>query len=143
MDYEVFLVSRMREEFTHSKDAKKAILAGLKDSGEVVTAAGLIMISVFTGFMLAPDPIIKSMGFALTFGIVFDAFIVRMALVPAVMTIMGKAAWYMPRWLEKILPNIDVEGTTIQTEVDKKTLNNKKKHSTQIETDRVSELRRP
>lgn len=127
MDYEVFLVSRMREEFTHSKDAKKAILAGLKDSGGVVTAAGLIMIAVFAGFMLAPDPIIKSMGFALTFGIVFDAFVVRMAIVPAVMTLMGKAAWYLPKWLDKILPNIDVEGTSIQTEVEKRKTNHKEK----------------
>ncbi|MEI2403041.1 MMPL family transporter [Niallia taxi] len=123
MDYEVFLVSRMREEFTHSKDAKKAILAGIKDSGGVVTAAGLIMVAVFAGFMLAPDPIIKSMGFALTFGIVFDAFVVRMAIVPAVMTLMGKAAWYLPKWLDKILPNIDVEGTSIQTEVEKRKTN--------------------
>ena len=120
MDYEVFLVSRMREEFTHSRDAKKAILAGLRDSGGVVTAAGLIMVAVFAGFMLAPDPIIKSMGFALTFGIVFDAFVVRMAIVPAVMTLMGKAAWYLPKWLDRILPNIDVEGTSIQTEVKKR-----------------------
>ncbi len=127
MDYEVFLVSRMREEFTHSKDAKKAILAGLKDSGGVVTAAGLIMVAVFAGFMLAPDPIIKSMGFALTFGIVFDAFVVRMAIVPAVMTLMGKAAWYLPKWLDKILPNIDVEGTSIQTEVEKRKTNHKEK----------------
>ncbi|MCM3324663.1 MMPL family transporter [Cytobacillus kochii] len=127
MDYEVFLVSRMREEFTHSKDAKKAILAGLKDSGGVVTAAGLIMVAVFAGFMLAPDPIIKSMGFALTFGILFDAFVVRMAIVPAVMTIMGKAAWYLPKWLDKILPNIDVEGTSIQTEVKKRKTNHNEK----------------
>ncbi|MEK4670967.1 MMPL family transporter [Niallia sp. FSL R7-0271] len=127
MDYEVFLVSRMREEFTHSKDAKKAILAGLKDSGGVVTAAGLIMVAVFAGFMLAPDPIIKSMGFALTFGILFDAFVVRMAIVPAVMTLMGKAAWYLPEWLNKILPNIDVEGTSIQTEVKKRKTNHNEK----------------
>ncbi|MFD1452659.1 MMPL family transporter [Oceanobacillus sojae] len=117
MDYEVFLVSRMREEFTHTGDAKKAILAGMKDSGGVVTAAGLIMVAVFAGFMFAPDPIIKSMGFALTFGIVFDAFIVRMAIVPAVMELMGNAAWYLPKWLDRILPNIDVEGTSIQTEL--------------------------
>lgn len=139
MDYEVFLVSRMREEFTHSKDAKKAILAGIKDSGGVVTAAGLIMIAVFTGFMLAPDPIIKSMGFALTFGIIFDAFVVRMAIVPAVMTLMGKAAWYLPSWLDKILPNIDVEGTSIQKEKAESKTSNKKKYSPRIKEERVSE----
>lgn len=120
MDYEVFLVSRMREEFTHTGDARKAILAGMRDSGGVVTAAGLIMIAVFAGFMLAPDPIIKSMGFALTFGVLFDAFVVRMAIVPAVMMLMGKAAWYLPKWLDKILPNIDVEGEAVMKELEKK-----------------------
>ncbi|KGR76359.1 MMPL family transporter [Ureibacillus sinduriensis] len=139
MDYEVFLVSRMREEFTHSKDAHKAILAGIKESGGVVTAAGLIMIAVFTGFMLAPDPIIKSMGFALTFGIIFDAFVVRMAIVPAVMTLMGKAAWYLPNWLDKILPNIDVEGTSIQKEIDESMAINKKKNSLRMKEEQVSE----
>lgn len=139
MDYEVFLVSRMHEDFTHSKDAKKAILAGLKDSGGVVTAAGLIMVAVFTGFMLAPDPIIKSMGFALTFGIIFDAFVVRMAIVPAVMTLMGNAAWYLPKWLDKILPNIDVEGTSIQKEIVESKTRNKKKYPPRIKEERVSE----
>lgn len=117
MDYEVFLVSRMREEYTHTKDERKAILAGLRDSGGVVTAAGLIMMAVFAGFMLAPDPIIKSMGFALTFGVLFDAFIVRMAIVPAVMMLMGKAAWYLPKWLDKLLPNIDIEGEEMLKEI--------------------------
>lgn len=113
MDYEVFLVSRMREEFTHTGDAKKAILAGMKDSGTVVTAAGFIMMSVFSGFMFAADPIVKSMGMALTFGVLFDAFVVRLTIVPAIMTLMGKSAWYLPNWLNKILPNIDVEGESI------------------------------
>jgi len=116
MDYEVFLVSRMREVFTHTGDARKAVLAGMKDSGGVVTAAGLIMISVFTGFMLAPDPIIKAMGFSLTFGVIFDAFVVRMAIVPAVMILMGKASWYLPKWLDKLLPNLDIEGESFMKE---------------------------
>ncbi|MDP1395150.1 MMPL family transporter [Lysinibacillus capsici] len=119
MDYEVFLVSRMREEYVHSGDAQKAVLVGIKDSSSVVTAAGLIMISVFTGFMLAPDPIIKSMGFALTFGIIFDAFVVRLTIVPAVMILMGKSAWYLPKSLDKIIPNIDIEGTTLIEEINK------------------------
>ncbi|MFE4708657.1 MMPL family transporter [Peribacillus simplex] len=113
MDYEVFLVSRIREEFTHTGDARKAILVGIKESGKVVTAAGLIMMAVFAGFMLAPDPILKSMGLALTFGVLFDAFIVRMAIVPAVMTLLGNSAWYLPKWLDKILPNIDIEGESV------------------------------
>lgn len=120
MDYEVFLVSRMREVYSHTGDAKKAILAGMRDSGGVVTAAGLIMISVFAGFMFAPDPIIKQMGLALTFGVLFDAFIVRMAIVPAIMSLMGKAAWYLPKWLDKILPDLDIEGESIMRDLEKK-----------------------
>lgn len=119
MDYEVFLVSRMREVFIQTGDARKAVLAGMRDSGGVVTAAGLIMISVFTGFMLAPDPIIKSIGLALTFGVLFDAFVVRMAIVPAVMIIMGKYAWYLPKWLDKILPNVDIEGQSFMEEMER------------------------
>lgn len=120
MDYEVFLVSRIREEYSHSGDAKKAVLVGLQDSGRVVIAAGFIMMAVFAGFMLAPDPIIKSMGFALTFGVLFDAFIVRMTIVPAIMILMGKTAWYLPKWLDKILPRIDIEGESIMQETEEK-----------------------
>jgi membrane protein YdfJ len=131
MDYEVFLVSRMREEYKHTGDAKQAVLAGMNHSGGVVTAAGLIMISVFTGFMLAEDPIIKSMGFALAFGILFDAFIVRMMIVPGVMTLMGKSAWYLPKWLDRILPNLDIEGESVMEELK---LNNIKKISNGLST---------
>lgn len=119
MDYEVFLVSRMREEYSHSGDARKAVLAGVRDSGGVVTAAGLIMIVVFTGFMMANDPMTKVIGLALAFGVLFDAFIVRMMIVPAVMLLMGKAAWYMPKWLDKILPNVDIEGESIMKDIEK------------------------
>ncbi|PFJ93895.1 hypothetical protein CN957_30150 [Bacillus cereus] len=120
MDYEVFLVSKMREVYTHTGDPKRAIVEGMRESGRVVVAAGLIMMSVFIGFMLAPDTIIKSIGMALTFGVFFDAFIVRMTIVPAVMTLMGKSAWYLPKWLDKILPNIDVEGESIIHRVENK-----------------------
>ncbi|WP_371878405.1 MMPL family transporter [Bacillus sp. MMSF_3353] len=113
MDYEVFLASRMREVYTHTGNPKEAILAGIRDSGKVVAAAGLIMIAVFFGFMLMPDPMVKAIGMSLAFGVIFDAFVVRLTIVPAVMTLMGKAAWYMPKWLDKILPNIDVEGESI------------------------------
>lgn len=119
MDYEVFLVSRMREEYTHSGDARKAVLAGIRDSGGVVTAAGLIMIAVFGGFMMTPDPMTKIIGLALTFGVLFDAFIVRMLIVPAVMLLLGKSAWYLPKWLDKLLPNIDIEGESIIHELEK------------------------
>lgn len=113
MDYEVFLASRMREVYTHTGNPKEAILAGMRDSGKVVAAAGLIMIAVFFGFMLMPDPMVKAIGMSLAFGVLFDAFVVRLTIVPAAMTLMGKAAWYMPKWLDKILPNIDVEGESI------------------------------
>ncbi|WP_337101866.1 MMPL family transporter [Paenibacillus sp. YIM B09110] len=117
MDYEVFLLSRMREEYKHTGNARRAVLAGIKHSGAVVTAAGLIMVSVFMGFMLSEEAIVKSMGFALAFGILFDAFVVRMMLVPAVMTILGKSAWYLPRWLDRILPNLDIEGESVMEEM--------------------------
>lgn len=117
MDYEVFLVSRMREEFTHTGDARKAVMSGIRNSGAVVTAAGLIMIAVFAGFIFAEDPIIKSMGLALAFGVLFDAFVVRMAIVPAIMMLLGKSAWYLPKWMDRILPNIDVEGEAVMSQV--------------------------
>lgn len=120
MDYEVFLVSRMREEYKKSGDAKQSVLAGMRDSGGVVTAAGIIMISVFAGFVLADEPTIKLMGLALAFGVLFDAFVVRMLIVPGVMTLLGKAAWYFPKWLDRLLPNLDVEGEEVMKAVEKK-----------------------
>jgi membrane protein YdfJ len=116
MDYEVFLVSKMREEYSNTGNARAAVLAGMKENGTVVTAAGLIMASVFAGFILAADPIIKQMGLSLTLGVLFDAFVVRLTIVPAFMTLMGKSAWYLPKWLDKILPNIDIEGNSIMRE---------------------------
>lgn len=113
MDYEVFLVSRMREEYSRSGDGRKAVLAGMANSGGVVTAAGLIMVVVFASFVFVEDTMIKSMGLALAFGILVDAFIVRMTIVPAVMALMPRMAWYFPRWLDRITPNIDVEGESI------------------------------
>lgn len=120
MDYEIFLVSKMREIYTHTGDTRKAILYGMRDSGGVVTAAALIMMAVFFGFMMNHDAMIKSIGMALAFGVFFDAFIVRMTIVPAVMTLMGKSAWYIPKWLDRILPNIDVEGESITNKEDSK-----------------------
>ncbi|WP_338540648.1 MMPL family transporter [Paenibacillus tundrae] len=113
MDYEVFLVSRMREDYSHTGDAHQSVKSGMTHSGPVVTAAGLIMIAVFASFIFAEDTIIKSMGLALAFGILIDAFVVRMTLVPAIMTILGRSAWYLPKWLNRILPNIDVEGESV------------------------------
>lgn len=114
MDYEVFLVTRMREEHVHGLGEREAIVYGFQHSARVVTAAALIMLSVFAGFILASETLIKMMGFALALGIAFDAFIVRMTIVPAVLALLGRAAWWMPAWLERLLPKVDVEGTGLR-----------------------------
>ena len=113
MDYEVFLVSRMREHFHHSDDPEEAVLGGLSQSGRVVCAAALIMSSVFAGFLFTQDPIIKSIAFALTVGVLIDAFVVRMTLVPAVMLLLGRVAWQLPSWLHQSLPHVDIEGASL------------------------------
>jgi RND superfamily putative drug exporter len=113
MDYQVFMVSGMREAYVHGADAKKAVVGGFNAGSRVVTAAAIIMTSVFAGFILAPDAIIASIGFALGIGVLADAFLVRMTIVPAVMTLLGRRAWYIPAWLEKILPRVDIEGEAL------------------------------
>ncbi len=113
MDYEVFLVSRMREEFHHTGSATEAVLRGLAESGRVVCAAALIMAGVFAGFLLGDDVIVKSIAFALTIGVLIDAFVVRMTIVPAVMFLLGERAWGLPRWLDRIVPNVDIEGASL------------------------------
>ena len=113
MDYEVFLVSRMREHYHHFDDPNEAVLGGLAQSGRVVAAAALIMSSVFAGFLFTQDPIIKSIAFALTVGVLVDAFIVRMTLVPAVMLLLQRRAWSLPGWLQRTLPHVDIEGSSL------------------------------
>jgi RND superfamily putative drug exporter len=115
MDYEVFLVSRMREDFVHGDTARQATVNGMGHGARVVTAAALIMTSVFGGFVLLDDPVIKSMGFALAVGVLLDAFVVRMTLVPAVMSLLGDRAWWLPRWLDRALPDVDIEGEHLRT----------------------------
>jgi uncharacterized membrane protein YdfJ with MMPL/SSD domain len=110
MDYEVFLVSRMREAYVRSGDAREAIVTGYGQSGRVVTAAAVIMTAVFAAFLLDPDPVIKSIGLSLAFGVLADAFVVRMTLVPAVMALLGPSAWKLPRRLERLVPDVDIEG---------------------------------
>ena len=110
MDYEVFLVAGMRESFVHGEEAHVAVRSGFTHGSRVVTAAAIIMTSVFSGFILAPDSIIASIGFALAIGVLIDAFVVRMTLVPAIMTLLGRVAWYLPAWLQRSLPNVDIEG---------------------------------
>jgi RND superfamily putative drug exporter len=116
MDYEVFLVSGMREAWVHDGarvGAKAAVRGGFSAGSTVVTAAAIIMGGVFGGFIMAPDSIIASIGFALALGVLVDAFVVRMTLVPAVMTLIGKRAWYLPTWLDRVLPNVDIEGAAL------------------------------
>ncbi|TDC37868.1 MMPL family transporter [Micromonospora sp. KC213] len=119
MDYQVFLVSRMREDFVHGDTARQATINGMGHGARVVTAAALIMISVFGGFVFLDDPVIKSMGFALAIGVAIDAFVVRMTIVPAVMSLLDTAAWWLPRWLDRILPNVDVEGEGLRAHLER------------------------
>ncbi|MFI9616473.1 MMPL family transporter [Streptomyces sp. NPDC052023] len=113
MDYEVFLVSRMREEHVHGRPPKEAVVNGFAYSARVVTAAAIIMIAVFAGFVFSHDNTIKSLGFCLAFGVLIDAFVVRMTVVPAVMALLGRAAWWLPRALDRVLPRLDVEGESL------------------------------
>ncbi|MCC6496716.1 MAG: MMPL family transporter [Propionibacteriaceae bacterium] len=113
MDYQVFMVSGMREAWTQGHDPKTAVRVGFSHGSRVITAAALIMTAVFASFMLSPIAIVKPIGFILTAGVLFDAFVVRMTLVPALMSLAGKAAWYLPGWLDKLLPHLDVEGSTL------------------------------
>uniref|UniRef100_A0AAU2VU01 MMPL family transporter n=1 Tax=Streptomyces sp. NBC_00008 TaxID=2903610 RepID=A0AAU2VU01_9ACTN len=110
MDYQVFLVTRMREAYVHGADARTAIETGFKHSSKVVTAAALIMISVFAGFVGGDDAMIKSLGFGLAIAVAFDAFVVRMTIVPAALALLGRHAWSLPAWIDRILPNVDIEG---------------------------------
>ena len=118
MDYQVFLVSAMRERFVHGESARDAVRSGFAMTAPVVTAAALIMISVFAGFIFSHLSMIRPLGFALAFGVLFDAFIVRMTLIPAVMHLLGDKAWYLPAWLDRILPNVDVEGEGLTAMLD-------------------------
>jgi RND superfamily putative drug exporter len=114
MDYEVFLVSGMREEFVKTGDAKYAVRHGFANGARVVTAAALIMFFVFFAFVPEGGGTIKPIALGLAIGIAFDAFLVRMTLVPALMTLFGRAAWWMPRWLGRLLPNVDIEGEDLR-----------------------------
>ncbi|PRY21339.1 MMPL family transporter [Pseudosporangium ferrugineum] len=110
MDYEVFLVSRMREAHAAGSPARDAIVTGFGQSAKVVVAAALIMIAVFGGFAAADEPLIKMVGLGLACAVFFDAFVVRLMLVPAVLHLLGERAWWLPRWLDRLLPHVDVEG---------------------------------
>jgi RND superfamily putative drug exporter len=113
MDYEVFLVSRMREEYVHGAAPREAVVTGARHAARVVVAAALIMFSVFASFVTIDDVIVKAIAFGLAVGILVDAFVVRMTLVPAVLALLGRSAWWLPRWLDRVLPDLDVEGARL------------------------------
>ncbi|MFE9452494.1 MMPL family transporter [Streptomyces sp. NPDC006739] len=119
MDYEVFLVTRMREAFVHGEKPGQAVVTGFRHGARVVTAAAIIMIAVFSGFIGSSESMVKMIGFGLAVAVFFDAFIVRMAIVPAVLALLGKRAWWLPRWLDRALPNVDVEGEGLRTARDR------------------------
>jgi putative drug exporter of the RND superfamily len=113
-DYEVFVVSRIKEEYSTSGDARRAVQRGTGLSARVVTAAALIMFSIFVAFMFTDDPTIKAIGFSFAAGVFLDAFIVRLTLVPAVMAILGARIWSHPRWFARYIPDPDIEGQRLE-----------------------------
>ncbi|WP_217144402.1 MMPL family transporter [Streptomyces sp. AC627_RSS907] len=115
MDYEVFLVTRMREAYVHGEKPNQAVVTGFKHGARVVTAAAVIMMAVFAGFIGSSESMVKMIGFGLAIAVFFDAFVVRMAIVPAVLALLGRKAWWLPKWLDRALPNVDVEGEGLRT----------------------------
>ncbi|TCC03897.1 MMPL family transporter [Kribbella soli] len=114
MDYQIFLVTRMREEHVHGAAPRAAVVDGFAHGARVVTAAAVIMTAVFSGFILSGETLIREMGFGLALAVAIDAFVVRMTVVPAVMALLGRRAWYLPGWLDRLLPNVDVEGDSLR-----------------------------
>jgi len=112
MDYDVFLLSRVREEYVATGDNDEAVITGLANTARVITSAALIMISVFGAFVLGDDPVMKMMGLGLATAIFVDATIVRTVLVPATMKLMGDANWWIPAWLDRRMPKVDIDGAT-------------------------------
>ncbi|MEU0056025.1 MMPL family transporter [Streptomyces sp. NPDC006334] len=118
MDYEVFLVTRMREAYVHGESPAQAVVTGFRHGARVVTAAAVIMMAVFAGFIGSSEAMVKMIGFGLAIAVFFDAFVVRMAIVPAVLALLGKKAWWLPRWLDRALPDVDIEGEALRAEDD-------------------------
>ncbi|MDE0802598.1 MAG: MMPL family transporter [Acidimicrobiales bacterium] len=118
MDYEVFIMTRIREEYTKSREATESVLTGLGASARVISAAAIIMVSVFGSFVLGDDPTIKMFGIGLSAAVLLDATVVRMVIVPAVMTLFGDRAWWYPAWMSRITPNFDVEGEQLMHDLE-------------------------
>jgi RND superfamily putative drug exporter len=114
MDYQVFIASGMREAYMHGASAKHAVRIGFSHAAAVVTAAAIIMVSVFAGFIFSHLTMVRPLGFAMAFGVLLDAFVVRMTIVPAVMYLLGEKTWWLPKWLGRILPDVDVEGARLE-----------------------------
>jgi RND superfamily putative drug exporter len=110
MDYEVFLLTQMKEHFKETGDAKRAVVEGLANTGRVITSAAAIMVCVFTSFVLNGDPVVKEFGVGLAVAIAIDSTLVRCLLVPAVMVLLGKRAWWLPRWMDRVIPHVSIEG---------------------------------
>jgi RND superfamily putative drug exporter len=117
MDYEVFLLSRIREEYVATGDSHKSVVTGLSGTARVITSAALIMMSVFGSFVLGDDPTGKLFGIGLAVAVFLDATLVRMVLVPATMSLLGRANWWLPAWMERLLPHIDFESAPKDAEV--------------------------
>jgi RND superfamily putative drug exporter len=114
MDYQVFITSGIRESYAHGVEAHLAVRTGFHHAARVITAAAIIMVSVFAGFIFSHLTMVRPLGFGLALGVLLDAFVVRMTLVPAVMRLLGNAAWWLPRWLARILPDLDIEGAKLE-----------------------------
>jgi RND superfamily putative drug exporter len=110
MDYEVFLLTQMKEHFKETGDARAAVVQGVANTGRVITSAAAIMVCVFTSFVLVDNPVVKEFGVGLAVAIALDSTLVRCLLVPAVMVLLGEKAWWMPRWMEKVVPKFSIEG---------------------------------
>jgi len=117
-DYEVFVVSRIHEDYSAHRDARAAVIRGTGQSARVVTSAALIMFTIFLSFMLTNDPTVKAIGFSFAIGVLLDAFVVRLTLVPAAMAIIGAHIWYHPHWFARHIPDPDIEGRHLETLID-------------------------
>jgi RND superfamily putative drug exporter len=114
MDYEVFLISAIRDAYHRHGDNRRAVIEGISSTARIITAAAAIMLVVFGSFVLFPDPVVKMAGLGLAVSILIDATVVRMALVPAAMVLLGDANWWLPKWLDRTLPTVDFEGEGVE-----------------------------